>query len=271
MKLWLIYDRYEAKRNSCAIQMYLDGCRKRNIDIELKIIEDGIEFDTLPDNAIVRTMAPELSEKLEQCGVRVRNNAFLSKTANDKAETYRYLKERGIRMPETYEVTKDFVPPFYPIVLKPAGGKGGRDVCMIHSFEEYTSYRTRVREKCIAQRPVSDLGKDLRVYIIGGKIVAAMLRSSDKDFRSNFCLGGQAKRRFLSKEEEAEVMKVASLFDIDYAGIDFMFDNGRIIFNEIEDVVGARMIYAYTDINIIEKYLDYIVESSHKLDKYSVT
>ena len=38
-----------------------------------------------------------------------------------------------------------------------------------------------------------------------------------------------------------------------------MFHEGKIIFNEMEDVVGARMLYTYTDIDIVEIYLNFII------------
>ncbi len=259
MKLWIIYSRFEAERNKRAIELYFEGCEKRGIDAELKITEDGISFENLPDAAVVRIMAPELSARLERAGVKVYNNSFLSRVANDKAETYKYLSENGIKIPETFLVTDDFTPPYYPIVMKPALGKGGRDVEMINSFKDFEDYKKRVREKILAQKVVSEPGKDLRVYIVGGKIVCAMLRVSESDFRSNFCLGGRAERYFLSAEEKEEIMKIVRLFDIAYCGIDFMFDGGKIIFNEIEDAVGARMVYTYTDIDIIGKFLDFII------------
>ncbi len=259
MKLWIIYSRFEAERNKRAIELYFEGCEKRGIGAELKITEDGTELQDLPDAAVVRIMAPELSARLEGAGVKVYNNSFLSRVANNKAETYKYLSENGIKIPETFLVTDDFTPPYYPIVMKPACGKGGRDVEMIHSLSEFENYKKRAGGKILAQRVVSEPGKDLRVYIVGGRIVCAMLRVSESDFRSNFCLGGRAERYFLSEEEEKEVMKIVSLFDIAYCGIDFMFDGGRIIFNEIEDAVGARMVYTYTDIDIIGKFLDFII------------
>ena len=44
----------------------------------------------------------------------------------------------------------------------------------------------------------------------------------------------------------------------DYYGIDFVFDGGQPVFNEIEDTVGARMVYSVTDIDILDLYCDYI-------------
>lgn len=260
MKLWLVYDKLEAERNRRYINFYFEKCREKNIDLSLQIVEDGIDFSLLPHAAIVRTMNPNLSEKLEKLGVKVHNPSFISRVANDKWNTYCYLKDKGINLPETYLVTEDFTPPFYPMVLKPAGGKGGRDVELVENYEEFLSYKERVCEKTIAQRVVSDKGKDLRVYVIGNKIIKAMLRVSKKDFRSNFCLGGEAMEYELSLWEKSQVQKVIDQFNISYAGLDFIFDNGKIIFNEMEDVVGARMLYTYTNVDIVDEYLNFIIK-----------
>lgn len=259
MKIWLVYDKFEAERNRRYINFYFEKCEKKNIDISLQIVEDGIDFEDVPDCAIVRTMNPSLSEKLEKQGVKVYNSSFISRIANDKWNTYVYLKEKGINLPETFLVTDSFTPPYYPMVLKPACGKGGRDVEIVSNIEEFEAYTKRVKEKVIAQRVVSDKGRDLRVYVIGNKIIKAMLRVSKTDFRSNFCLGGEAQVYNPSKDEIAQINRVMNCFDIGYAGLDFIFDNGKIIFNEMEDVVGARMLYTYTDIDIVEEYLNFII------------
>ncbi|MBQ8002925.1 MAG: ATP-grasp domain-containing protein [Clostridia bacterium] len=259
MKLWLVYDKFEAERNRRYIDFYFEKCHNKNIDLTLVIVDDGVDFNHLPDVAIVRTMNPDLSEQLEKLGVKVYNSSFISRTANDKWNTYCYLKQKGIRLPETFLVTDSFTPPYYPMVLKPCMGKGGRCVEIINNYAEFASYKERVGEKTIAQKVVSDKGRDLRVYVVGNKIIKAMLRVSDTDFRSNFCLGGKALEYDLSDWEKSEIQKVINQFDIAYAGLDFIFDDGKIIFNEMEDVVGARMLYTHTDIDIVEIYLNFII------------
>ena len=44
------------------------------------------------------------------------------------------------------------------------------------------------------------------------------------------------------------------------AGIDFIFHQGQMIFNEIEDVAGARSLYSLTDYDIVDDYVSYIQE-----------
>ena len=89
-------------------------------------------------------------------------------------------------------------------------------------------------------------------------IITAILRESKDDFRSNYCLGGNAVPYELSEGERAHVNRIISLLDGDYYGIDFVFNNGKIVFNEIEDTVGARMVYDKTDIDILGLYCEYI-------------
>lgn len=259
MKLWLVYDKFEAERNRRYIDFYFEKCHEKNIDIQLVIVEDGIDFSSLPHCAVIRTMNAELSERLERLGVKVFNSSFISRVANDKWNTYLYLKDKGIRLPETFLVTEDFVPPYYPIVLKPANGKGGKNVEIADNYRQFLSYMEKNPVKTIAQKVMSDKGKDLRVYVVGNKMVKAMLRRSENDFRSNFCLGGTASVYEPDEWEKQEIQKVMDCFDIAYAGLDFIFDKGKLIFNEIEDVVGARMLYTYTDVDIVEIYLNFII------------
>ena len=55
--------------------------------------------------------------------------------------------------------------------------------------------------------------------------------------------------------------KVISLFDIGFVGIDFMFSDGKMILNEIEDVVGARMLYHLTDLDVVDIYVEHILKT----------
>ena len=63
----------------------------------------------------------------------------------------------------------------------------------------------------------------------------------------------------LTEEQEENINRITALFDFGLVGIDFIVaDDGTLLFNEIEDVVGARMLYQCTDINLVKKYLSFI-------------
>lgn len=235
----LIYSKIEAQRNKFAIEKF-----KENLDIKL-VFEDEINCNSKPDFVINRTNNGFIAEKFEKNGIKVFNPSSLSFLANDKQKCYEFISKNGIEiMPINYKK--------YPLVVKPKNGKGGLGVRLIESGEIPQD------DNLVYQKVASDCGKDLRVWLIGDKIIASILRQSKKDFRSNFCLGGSATAYNLSDEERRLVFKIASLIDYDYIGIDFVFNNGKVVFNEIEDTVGARMVYSVTNIDILKEYCDYI-------------
>ena len=253
MKCWLIYNKKDALRNSHYINMYFDECKKLDIDIRL-IYDDEISLDSeKPDFCIFRAINPEITKRLEDNGILVFNNSKVSEICNDKRKTYKYISDNGIEIMELFdEDNKEF-----PCVVKSAYGRGGTEVFLVKNEAAYNKITLKDR---VIQRACNNPGRDLRVYVIGKEIIASILRKSDTDFRSNYSLGGSASVYNLSDYEKSVVNKIISLFDFGLVGIDFIFHNGKIVFNEIEDVVGARMLYEKTDINLIERYLKYIIE-----------
>lgn len=236
MKPILIYTEEEAKRNRFAVQ-------KITSELGAELVTPDYRGDA--EYVINRTNDYKIAEYFESRGIRVFNSSAFTKLANDKQACYDFMELSGIEIMQTHCKT----PPF---VKKPRNGHGGQGVVMCHSADEYD-------ENMVCQKPASDLGKDLRVWIIGNEIITAILRQSKTDFRSNYCLGGEALPYTLNDDETKQVKKIISLLDGgSYYGIDFVFNNGKIVFNEIEDTVGARMVYDKTDIDIIKIFCDYI-------------
>lgn len=235
MKPILVYSSEEAKRNSFVV----DLMEKR---LGAELVEPSYRGPA--KYVINRSNDYRVAEFYEKQGVRVFNPSALSKLANNKQACYDFMEQNGIEiMPTRYAVV--------PFVKKPYNDHGGNGVVMCHSVDEYD-------ENMVCQKPATDLGKDLRVWVIGNEIITSILRVSKTDFRSNYCLGGDATAYQMNEEETNLVKKIISLVDGDYYGIDFVFNNGKIVFNEIEDTVGARMVYDKTDIDILNLYCDYI-------------
>lgn len=274
MTAYLIYNKFESERNKTCIDFYFQESKLRGIELTL-LLEEELTISVIdnqlvlasndeplkkPDFVICRTMNPMLSWQLEQLGIRVFNNSMVSEICNDKMRCYTYVASLGVPVPNTlYNCELSVFSP-YPLVIKPTDGKGGKHVFLLHSYEEFLSAKDEIgNHPYVIQRPM-EAGMDLRVYVIGKEIITSILRISCGDFRSNFCLGGQAQLYTLSPKEREVVQKIIDGFDFDYVGIDFLFQNGKLVFNEIEDVVGARMVYDKTDINIVGLYLDHILK-----------
>lgn len=261
MKGWLVYDRLGAKRNEWFIDRLISLFRERGTLLELKTDDEITENGELPAFAIVRAIRPALNAALEERGVRVFNNAQTSRTANDKWETYLACKEWGIPVLPT-ERAADKTALGYPCIVKTTDGHGGAEVFRAENEGEYRAISECLRlgnRPAIAQAQNAVLGRDMRVYALGGEIVAGVLRSSDADFRSNFSLGGRVEPRAADGEQKRIVEKLYEKLRFDFVGIDFL-PNGRggWILNEIEDAAGARMLYRCTDIDIAALFADYV-------------
>jgi len=291
MVAWIIYFRDGAIHNRQYIQFHIEEGLKLGIDVKLILVEElkfgvrnndyFLEYQKMdiakPDFAIGRMIYPLLSKQLECMGIRVFNNSFVSETCNDKARTYQYLAKTGIKMVDTCfyrneQVREVILQLEQPNVVKSVDGHGGSQVFLVEADpEDNPSNRERDlslnsiikglgSSDVVVQPLTGSRHQDLRVYVIGKEILAAVLRTAKGGFKSNYSLGGEVCLYQLSEEEISIVNLIINQFDFDLVGIDFIIgDEGELIFNEIEDVVGSRMLYQCSKINIVERYLKYII------------
>lgn len=276
MKVWLIYDEIRYRRNFHYADLYKKHFEKRGIEFELIFVEklsvSGGEWRyeskkiLLPDCAIMRTYALGLSLKLEAYGVRVFNSSKIAEIGNNKYITYEFALKNDIPVMETYLVNLNGnnADLHFPFIMKSLDGHGGNEVFLINDENEYSiSCEKLFNKPHIIQKIATETGKDLRVYILGNKIVAGMLRSSSVNFKSNYSLGGKAEKIEIPDEAIKIVNKITDVLNCDFVGIDFIFNDGKAVLNEIEDIVGARMLYDI-GLDIVAQYVDYIIAETEQ-------
>ena len=276
MEFWLIYRKEDVQKNKAYIDNYLRFAPSFGLLCRL-VLTDELEFGVkngtpfvkgpseLPAFAVVRAIRPDISKYLEKCGIRCFNSAFVSEICNNKAYTYSFLSGRGIPMPDTVFIKNVDLEKYLETcacgkIIKAVEGHGGSQVVM---FDKNAAEILKIigKSDVVIQERIGTKARDLRVYVIGNRIVASVLRSSESDFRANFSLGGDVRLYNLSSDEEKIVRKIIDCFEFDFVGIDFLIDdNGKMIFNEIEDVVGARMLYKCSEIDIVREYLEYLAK-----------
>ncbi|MGI6049684.1 MAG: ATP-grasp domain-containing protein [Acetivibrionales bacterium] len=276
---WIIYTKAHAQKNEWFISEFQKCAAKKNTALELIYVED-LSFgvldqkpfimhnnagDKLPGFAICRCIYPLLSKQLELMGVPVFNNYHVSSICNDKRKTHQYLAGNNIDMMDTLFLNRQYISNnsfSYPVIVKSIDGHGGNEVYYVKNQDELLAAIGKLNsDEFLMQRVASDIGTDLRVYVLGKRIIASVLRKSRHDFRSNYSLGGVPSLYNLSNEERNTVNKIISMFDFGFVGIDFVFDDGRFKLNEIEDVVGSRMLYQLTSMKSHEMYFDFIANS----------
>lgn len=85
------------------------------------------------------------------------------------------------------------------------------------------------------------------MYVVHGRIVAAVMRTAAQGVVSNFKRGGSVALHSLTPQERALAQAVIDRFSsagapLTLAGVDLMNDRGRPVVNEVEDVVGSRQL-----------------------------
>lgn len=151
------------------------------------------------------------------------------------------------------------------VVLKTVDGHGGSEVIRLPAdpFRDALSWRQILESfqgrRLLCQEWVDCDSRDLRVYILWGEIYAAVLRQGQHDFRSNYSRGGSIRQYDLSEQERLYIEPFIQALGgkrLAMAGIDFLLRrDGRLIFNELEEMVGCRMLYQCTERDIVQDYV----------------
>ncbi len=258
---------------------------KKNVNIEVKkttellaYIENGnIKSELEADFVVYLDKDIHIALMLEKLGFRLFNSRESIEVCDDKIRTHIMLANEGVSMPTTissplmYTDSEDsFLDKVqrvldYPIIVKEAHGSLGGQVYLCEDFDSLQATRNKLKFKPHLYQQFIDksCGKDTRVIVIGGNVVAGYNRVSTTDFRSNIELGGKGEKVELSKEYILLAERVANILNLDYCGIDIL-DNTEPMICEVNSnafFTGAEKI---TGVNVAKCYVEYIIDTMNK-------
>lgn len=250
----IIYNSKDQDKNKWFIEECIKQCNDNNFSLLYKEESEVLSYvkDHKVDFVIYRARNHKLVELLEQKGIKCFNNSVTNKIANDKYATYLLCKEQGINCLETLLNNPSGLS--FPFIMKSLDGHGGQEVYLIKDEKERLSIIKKSQKDFLYQRYLSKV-KDVRVYVLNNQVVGAVLRKNDHDYRSNFSLGGEVEKYQPSQVMVDTVIKISKLLESTYIGVDFLINDNEIYLNEIEDPVGARMLYKTSDIDIINLFI----------------
>ncbi|MFA5532747.1 MAG: RimK family alpha-L-glutamate ligase [Candidatus Shapirobacteria bacterium] len=184
--------------------------------------------------------------KIAQYGVFVKNDIPV-------IETKIFYKKEQISLKEIN----------YPVIIKHEMGYQGKSVRKIGNEEKLVKFLKKISDK--------DLGRfmwqkclptkwDIRVIVIGGKVIGAMKRTAgENEFRSNFSLGGRVEVWNLSDKDKEIAEKVAKVCGLDYGGVDIMKDEeGNSFVLEVNRQCQFRGFEQATGVNVAEKIVEFL-------------
>ncbi len=209
---------------------------------------------------------------LERLGVFVLNSSLSIETSKDKLATMQVLAANSIPTPKTmlakFPLSIDIVEKefSYPIVIKTVSGSHGKGVFLCHTRMQLEDIANLIevskdpKVNVIIQEFVrSSSGRDIRVLVVGGRPIGAMVRTAkQKSFKANYSAGGSVAPFTMNAEVEWLAVEAASLIGLDIAGVDILFDGESYSICEINSSPGFEGLERATGIDVPKEIFRYL-------------
>jgi RimK family alpha-L-glutamate ligase len=244
-------------------------------------IQKGLKYKGqdmgMPSLALIRLGAGILPfqlavvRHLEQAGVPCVNGSVAIETVKDKLRTSQILSRAGIAIPNTMMVrmpidinlVKDNIG--FPCVVKVVTGSYGEGVYLCEKQRDYKKLmefidnlgnkKTMIVQEYLGER----VGEDLRVLVVGGKVIGAMKRTAPEgDFRANISNGGTGESYPITDEIEYLARETARALNLDIAGIDLLFDSRGFRVCEANSNPGFNGFEKYCGVNVADIVTEYV-------------
>jgi len=291
MKIWILTK--NTNTESYGTRRLVEEARKMQIEIEIvfpesfeiivtkegrkSVLLNG-QYVTLPDCLIPRMgagttyFALAIIRHLEKLGVFVLNSNLSIETAKDKLASLQILSSNNLPIPKTMlakfplnieVLQKEFS---FPLVLKTVSGSEGRGVFLCKNksqMEDMAVFMEQSKDprvNVILQEFVAtSKGKDIRVIVIGGRPIGAMLRSARRGkFKANFSAGGKVASFELNPQLDWLAAESARMIGLDVAGVDVLFDGDSYKICEVNSSPGFQGFERATGHNVAADIINYV-------------
>lgn len=212
--------------------------------------------------------------QFEMMGVFVANESQAISRSRDKLRCLQLLSRQGIGLPVTgfAHSTKDIeglinIVGGAPLVIKLLEGTQGIGVVLTETHQAATSVIEAFRgldANILVQEFIAEAkGADLRCFVIGGKVVAAMKRQgAPGEFRSNLHRGGNAQGVKLAPEERATAVKAAKAMGLKVAGVDLLRSNKGPVVMEVNSSPGLEGIEKATEVDVAGLTIEFLEKNA---------
>jgi ribosomal protein S6--L-glutamate ligase len=253
------------------------------IAVDFRRLSEGVAHgpDALTgfDGVLVRTMPPgsleqvvfrmDLLHRAQARGVTVLNPPRAVETCVDKYLAIANLEAAGLRVPPTVAcqhadaALEAFETLGGDVVVKPLFGSEGRGMMRISDPEmAWRTFRTLERTQSVLylQQFIRHPGWDLRVFVLGGRVLTAMRRYSNGDWRTNVAQGGRGEVMRPGADEERLALRAVDALGAAMAGVDLLpGPRGEWYVLEVNAVPGWRVLAPLTGVDVASAVIDFLV------------
>ncbi len=210
--------------------------------------------------------------QFEMMGVYPANESQAITRARDKLRSMQLLARAGIGMPVSSfaHSTQDIdglldVVGGAPVVVKLLEGTQGLGVVLAETRKAAESVIGAFRQldaNILVQEFVAEArGADIRAFVVGGKVVAAMRRQGGPDeFRSNLHRGGTAEAIRLTPRQRATAVKAAKTMGLNIAGVDIVQSTHGPLVLEVNSSPGLQGIESVSGVDVADHIIAFLEE-----------
>jgi ribosomal protein S6--L-glutamate ligase len=211
--------------------------------------------------------------QFEQMDVFCANTATGIANSRDKLRSTQILSRYDIGIPPTEFVRdkSDVLPAIErvggaPVIIKLLEGTQGVGVILADSVkvaQAIIETLQSTKQNVLVQKFVTESrGKDIRAFVIGDRVVAAMRRVAQGDeFRSNVHRGGQVERADLDPAYEETAVRAAQIIGLRVAGVDMLETTSGPSVMEVNSSPGLEGIEAATQRDIAGAIVDFVADN----------
>lgn len=212
--------------------------------------------------------------QFEMMGVYCLNESVAISRSRDKLRSLQLLARKGIGLPVTgfahsTQFTDDLISMVggAPLVVKMIEGTQGVGVVLAETRKAAQSviqaFRSLKANILVQEFIEESKGADIRCWVIGSKVVAAMLRQGPEgEFRSNLHRGGQAKKIRITPEERSTAVRAAKTMGLRAAGVDMLRSNHGPVVMEVNSSPSLRGIETVTGIDVADQVIAFIEKNA---------
>ena len=208
--------------------------------------------------------------QFQEMDVFCANTASGIADSRDKLRSLQILSRHHIGIPRTTFVRdkRDVLPAIErvggaPVIIKLIEGTQGIGVLLAETINAATSIIELLqsqKQNVLIQKFVAESkGKDIRAFVVGDRVVAAMRRvAQGQEFRSNVHRGGVAEPIELPEEYAATAVRSAQILGLRVAGVDMLEGNNGPQVMEVNSSPGLEGIETATELDVAGAVIDYI-------------
>ena len=240
-----------------------------HIAVDFSEAQDFTKYDVIVNRCVSQTRGLELARIFEAYGVKIINSSTVIETCGDKLATNAALARDRVATPRTgVAFTSDAAVKLaesfgYPVVLKPVTGSWGR---MVSKVSDRDALEAIIEHKEVLGGPqhkvfyiqefVKKPGRDIRVFVVGEEVIAAIYRSSEH-WITNTARGAKASNCELYDELNEVSLKAAKAVGGGIVAVDLVESDDGLLVIEVNHTMEFRNSVTTTGVDIPARVVQY--------------